>query len=208
RIGFTRRYGQMDPKEREKWIKLLKENSSVIAFEEAANSEGLSLVDKLKDSVILGSNFQNWSMIRTHNTQYGYINITYIPPTQVDSYITECLEVVTMPVTNAIPMDTLFDVEKQQIQKDADENVEFHVLEESPLEIIYTYSHPKDHLQCNALVRGFHTDYGYYSIRYKRGLDRQLKKPEILQWKEKLKSISVKPSLAGSTNVVRESRND
>ena len=196
RIGFTRRYGQMDPKEREKWIKLLRENVSVIAFEEGDNSEGLSLVSKLKDYVVLGPNFQNWSMINTFSSEYGVTNICYNPSTQVDQKISENLDFIIMPNTRDLSFDQFFAMEKKFIQDGAQKKIEFRVLEESPSEVIYTYSCRADHLQRNAVVRATLTDYGYYSINYYRNLDGHMNEEEILNWKEKLKSICIKKPLS------------
>lgn len=197
RVGFTRKNGQMCPEEREKWIKLLRENSSVVSFQEGKTFPGLSLVEKLNDSVSLGPNFLNWKRINTFAFENGYTIISYIPPTQVVPYVTECLESVTMPNVNEATLAQLFEVEKKCIRERADRKVPFQVLEQSPSEVIYTYCHPRDHLQCNAVVRTFLTDHGYYSIIYKHGLTRHMKKEEILKWQEKLKSICIKTPLKG-----------
>jgi hypothetical protein len=46
RVGFTRKNAEMSPAEREKWIKLLKESTSVVSYQQAINiSKGFSLVD-------------------------------------------------------------------------------------------------------------------------------------------------------------------
>ncbi len=196
RVGYTKKNEQMNSEEREKWIKLLKNNASVVPFREGACIEGLSMVDKLKDSVALGANFQNWKIIDSFVNANGCALNTYIPPMEDCPSVTEGLETFTMPTTVISSVTKFFEIEKEGLRSKVGVDVECHVLEQSPSEIIYSYCHPKDHLQCNAVVRTFLTDRGYYSISYKHGLMGEMSKEEILEWKEKLKTILVEvPSI-------------
>lgn len=191
RVGFTRKNEMMNPDEREMWIKLLKENASVVPFQEGTNSDCLSLADKFKDSLTIGDYFHDWEIIGTFIAENGYTRVRRIPPSET-GYVTECIEVVTMPNVKALPIDLFFQTEIDLINGRTHMKVKFHVLQKSTSEVIYVYSHPKDHLQLNAVVRTFITDRGYYSISYKRGLAGQMQKEEILKWKEKLQAIQVK----------------
>jgi len=191
RVGFTRKNGQMSLEEREKWVNLLKENSSVVSFQEGRLSPALSMVEKLRDSVSLGPNFLDWKKINTYAFENGFTAICYIPSTHIGSYVTECLELVTMPNVNAVSLNQFFEAEKKLIREKTDKKVNFRVIERSPCEIIYSYSHPKDHLQCNAVVRIFISERGYYSFSYKLGLTGSMQKEEILLWKDRLKTINI-----------------
>lgn len=191
RVGFTRKNGPMSSEERAKWIQLLRENSSVVSFEDGRCIEGFSMVEKLQNSASLGAHFHSWRKINQFAFETGYSLACYIPPTQVDSYVAECLEIVTMPNVKLAPLADFFEIEKKFVQDKTSKKVRFHILEQSPTEIIYCYCHPKDHLQCNAVVRTFLTDHGYYSISYKKGIEGRMQKEERMSWVEKLKTIQV-----------------
>lgn len=198
RLGYTKKNKQMNSEEREKWIKLLKNNSSVVSFREAAYNEGLSMVDKLKDLVALGPNFQNWKIVDSFAYANGCALTTYIPPMEDCICVTEGLETFTMPTSVISSVTKFFEVEKKGLKSKVGVDVECHIIEQSPSEIIYSYCHPKDHLHCNAVVRTFLTDRGYYSISYKHGLMGKMSMEEISDWKEKLKTILVEvPEEAG-----------
>lgn len=194
RIGFTRKNAEMNAAEREGWIKLLKENTSVVSFEEAANtSEGLSMVDRIKNSVDLGSAFQDWTVLDTFVYDNGYTLVSRISPAQQrESYIAECLEVATKPISDPISIDKLIKLERT-IAQGKSKKVKFRVIKKTPTEVIYTYSYPKDHLILNAVVRAFDSDQGYYSISYKHGLNNEImKEDEIQHWVEKLEAIKIR----------------
>lgn len=186
RVGITRKNRHMNPEERTTWIKLLRENTSVVPFQQAKT--GISLVEKLQYTVSLGSHFQGWATVHYCTLENGY-SIVYHTPPQSES--NECLVVTTMPNITAAPLTKLVNLEKQCIREKISPKVEFHTLEHSPNEIIYTYHYPKDDLQLNALVRAFLTDHGYYSISYKKRLEGPIPQDELTNWQAKLKSILV-----------------
>jgi hypothetical protein len=192
RIGFTRQNAEIDTDEREKWIQLFKKSTSLVSFEDAASaSDGLSMADKFKDSLNLGPIFQDWQVHHTYSMDNGWTQNCRIPSSQDGYYITECLEVTTMPVLDTNSVDQLFTIEKDQVRKDCMRNVKFHILKKTPNEIIYYYSHPKDLLQLTGVVRTVFSHRGYYSITYKRGLEAEMKKADILQWAKQLQRIEV-----------------
>ncbi len=49
RVAFTRKNNEMNAEERDKWIQLLKEKSSLVSFPKAIHSNGLSMANNLKD---------------------------------------------------------------------------------------------------------------------------------------------------------------
>ena len=61
-IRYINRNFEMDSDKREEQIKLLKDSASVVSIEEAANSNGLSMIEKLCDSLDLGSIFNEWQV--------------------------------------------------------------------------------------------------------------------------------------------------
>jgi hypothetical protein len=189
RVGFTRKNGPMSSEERAKWIQLLRENSSVVSFQDGGYIEGFSMVEKLQNSVYVGAHFRDWRRINQFAFETGYSLVCFIPPTQVDSYVAECLEIVTVPNVKLAPLANFFEIEKKCVQEKTSKKMRFHILEQSPTEIIYCYCHPKDHLQLNAVVRTFLTEHGYYSISYKKGLEGRMQKEEMRSWMEKLKTI-------------------
>lgn len=191
RVGFTRRNNHMSSEERIKWIQLLRKNSSVVPFQDGRYTEGLSMVEKLQDSVSVGAHFHDWSRISQFAFETGYSLTCFIPPTQIDSYVVECLEILTMPNVKLAFLTDFFEIEKKCVQDNTFKKVKFHILEQSPTEIIYYYFHPRDHLQLNAVVRTFLTEHGYYSISYKKGLEGQMQQEEMKPWIEKLKTIRV-----------------
>ena len=192
RIGFTRKNNEMNLDEREKWIELLRESVSVVSMEEARNiPHGLSMVDKLKDSLDLGATFRDWKVINTYNFEMGYTMVISIPPSQKENeYIIECLEMTTTPNFNSVSIDKFFETEKM-ILHSRSEKVNFTILKKTPNEIIYSFVHPKDHLLLTGVVRSFISNHGYYSICYKYGLPNELSKEKVLQWKECLEAIKI-----------------
>lgn len=197
RVGFTRKNGPMSSEERAKWIQLLRENSSVVSFQDASRIEGFSMAEKLQNSVSVGKHFSDWRKISHFAFETGYSLVCFIPPTtQEGSYIDECLEIVTVPNINQASLAKFFEVEKKFVQDNTSKEVRFHILEQSPNEIIYCYCHPRDHLNLNAVVRAFLTNHGYYSIIYKKGLEGQMQKEKMKSWMEKLKTIQVRRPLS------------
>ncbi|MBS0621348.1 MAG: hypothetical protein JSR80_00075 [Verrucomicrobia bacterium] len=191
RVGFTRKYRLMSAEEREKWIKLLKENISILPFQEGSQIEGISMAEALKDSISLGVKFQNWEAVMKVTTKEGISLIRHLPPTHVGPEVIESLDTTIGSLHFFPSLDRFIEMEKEYIRDKAPRKVKFRTLERSPSEIIYSYSYPKDHLQLNAVVRTFRTDHGYYSISYKHSLKGKLQKDEILQWQENLKAICV-----------------
>ena len=189
-IGFTKKNEIMSGEEREKWINLLKENISIISFQEGIKSKGLSLANKLKDSLSLGSNFRDWRIENVFSLNDGFTLVCYIPPSQLSGYITECLEVITKPNVQERSLDQFLESEKALIQEKFYSNIQ--VLEKSQKEVIYAYSYPKNNLKVNAIIRTFLTDHAYYSINYKHGFEGLMGEEESLKWQEKLKIIHVK----------------
>ncbi len=192
RIGFTKKNGIMSSDERQKWINLLRENTSLVSFQEGVKSNGLSLMNNLQNSVsIETTNFNDWVVLNTFSFGNGFTSVCYIPTSQVGEYLTECLEVVTGPNPQELSLNQFFDRTTAFI-KEKHNKIDIQVLQRSPKEIIFTYTHPQDHLQVNSVVRLFLTDHGCYSITYKRGLEGLMEKGESLKWQEKLKTIQTK----------------
>ena len=193
RIAFAKRYSEMSVVEREKWIKLLRESVTVVPIESAINnSNGFSMAENFKDSVDLGATFQDWSTTNTCVLENGYTLVCHIPPSQKTSYITECLEVTTMPNFHECCLDQFFEIERKIIQNSSPKKVRFQMLKQSPSEVIYCYSHPADHLVLTVIVRTFLANQGYYSISYRRGLPAKMKQAKISQWQRKLETIKIR----------------
>ena len=192
-VAFTRKSAEMSPDERGKWIKLLKESASVVSFKEAGDiPDGISMVDWLKDSLDLGPVFKRWRVTNTSAIDSGWTMVCRVPISQTEAYITECLEEVTAPILNATSsIDQLFEMEKENAQKRSPKKVEFHILEKSSTEVIYSYSYPQDNLQVTAVARSFISNQAYYFIVYKRGLKEEIKKEDILKWKKLLEMIKI-----------------
>lgn len=197
RVVFTRKHTEMSPEEREKWIRLLKESATVVSFEEATHaSEGFSMADRFKDSLDLGCVFQGWRIVNIIRLDIGHTLVCRISPSQTEAYITECLEVLTVPNWNPsldpFLIDTLFETEKEALQEQLPQKVIFHILKRSPNEIIYSYSYPENQLQITGVVRSFTSDRGYYSVSYKHALTEEMRKEEILKWQEHLEAIKIR----------------
>lgn len=193
RVGFTRKYSKMSPAEREKWISLLQESSSLVRLETALKeAKKLSITDKIKDTISLGEAFKDWKEINTFAFDTGYTIVTRIPPGQNEERVLECVETTTMPNVRGLSVGQLFEREKQALLANS-KKIKFNVLYTSPIETIYSFAYPnEDKLIVNGVVRLFITDYGYYSICYKHGLPEKLSKDEIQKWKERLKAVKVR----------------
>lgn len=193
RVAFTRKYKEMSPKEREQCIEILRNSTSLVSAEEAKkHPEALSILDKIKNSLVLGEAFKTWKELQCYSFETGYTVSAHVPPSFDGNYVDECLEITTLPSSGEASIEQLFEGEKKLIRKKSSDPIEFPVLKKTSHEIIYSFCHPKDHLLVTGIVRTFLTDKGYYSICYKRGLPDKLKTEEILQWKEVLEKIEVR----------------
>lgn len=193
-IVVTHPNGEMSPADREKWINTLKESASVAPYDEAAKTtQSLSMAERTMNSLDLGETFQDWKTVSTYLSDTGYTLACRIPPGHSESLITECLELATMPnLNNNASLQKLFEIEKESVSKSSPTKVNFDILKKSPTEVIYSYSCPRNSLCLTGVVRSFITDRGYYSISYRRGLDKEMKKDEILQAKDRLETIKVR----------------
>lgn len=192
RIGFTRKNKEMSSEERDRYIKSLCASVSVVSIEEAKHStQALSILDRVKDSVNLGKAFENWKEVDTYTFMNGHTMVIRVPSDFKGGYIDECLEVTTKPNLYETTIDQLFEIEKENFQKKSANPIKFSIHKRLPNEIIYSFTHPHDHLQVTAVVRTFLADNGYYSIRYKRGLPKKLRPEEVQLWKEKLEAIKI-----------------
>lgn len=191
RIGFTRRNREMTPDEQNKWIKLFRESAMVVSLEEAIHNKGLSMADKVKDTLDIKSAFPDWEVLLSHSLPQGYSSTCFVPSSQKESYITEGLEVITMPDSHA-SIELIFEGEKQSIQKKFSEEIKYDILKQSLTEWIYSYSHPRDLLRVTSVTRAFITDQGYYSVSYKFCQPTDLDREKILYWKERLETIKFK----------------
>ena len=193
RIGFTRKNKEMSSEERERCIKSLQDSVAVVSIEKAkSEAQALSILDRVKDSLNLGKAFENWKEINTYTFENGYTMVTRVPPAFKGGYVDECLEVSTMPNIYEAAIGQLFEVEKKSVQKKSSNPIKFSILKKSPTEIIYSFTHPQDHLQVTGVVRILLSDQGYYSICYKRGLSRELKIEEVQLWKTRLEEIKIR----------------
>jgi hypothetical protein len=193
RVGFTKKNALMSTEEKKKWIKILKENTSVVPFDGHSKPMELSMVDHVVASFELGDEFSDWQLANNFVFDNGHVLRAYIPPSQEGaSYISECLEITTKPNVTEISMNDFFESEKSEVFNKNKRKTKFKVLHESPEEITYCYSQPQDHLQVNAVVRTLVNDYGYYSISYRTGIKGDMEKEDVLRWEEKLKAIPIK----------------
>lgn len=194
RIGFSRKNREMSSDEREQCIKLLKDSVSLVSIKEGHRSvQGLSMVDRLKDSLHLGEAFGRWKVLTTYGFENGYTMVIHVPPSFNGGYVAECLEVTTMPnIYEASTMDRLFEIEKESIQKKSTQKIKFRLLKQADKEVIYSFAYPQDNLQVTGVARSFLSAQGYYSISYKRGLASELKPEEVQIWKAKLEAIKIR----------------
>lgn len=193
RIGFTKKNKEMTFEERAQSIKSLRDFVSVVTIEEAKDAiNGLSLVDRVKDSLNLGKTFENWKKVNTYLFERGYNVVLRVPENFKGEYIDECLEITTMPNIYELKIDQVFQAEKMGVQQKSSNPIQFSILKKSATELIYNFTHPQDHLQVTGVVRILLSDQGYYSMSYKRGLATELTPQEIQLWKSRLEDIKIK----------------
>ncbi len=192
-LSFTRKNAVMSSSERKNWIKQLRESSSIVPMQKINNiSRGLSMADRLKDSLDLGAVFQDWKELHTYVMDNGYTLVCRIPSTQTGGVVSECLEVITMPNIYGLPLEDFYEIDRNRVQENSPAIIKFDVLKNSPTEIIYSYSHPRDDLHRSVVTKALMTNLGYYSINYIRGLPSALTKEEVHQWKDRLDLIKIK----------------
>jgi len=128
RVLFVTQNSAMSAEKRKKWVQLFKESASLVPFEVASREDGLSMADKLKDSLNLGPLFQSWELKTIHSVENAYTMVRRIPPSQTREYITECIEAVSAPPFGRETIDPLYEMQKNQAKRDYAENIRFHIL--------------------------------------------------------------------------------
>lgn len=106
-------------------------------------------------------------------------------------YISECLEIITLPNICSYSIERYFEREKMYL-KERLKNQEPIVLRKSQNEIVYKYSHPTDHFIHNAIIRSFTTNKGYYSIAYRIELSECISEKEVERIEKLLQEIDLK----------------
>lgn len=185
--------GPVTNDEQQKQIVLLKDNVYIEPFGEALNTDGLSLVNIVNNSINLGENFQNWKLIHSYKSSNGYTIDSYLSPLQdvsiKESEITECLEVFTFPIGRLDKLRGNIAIEMNHLKEMFNE-LKITALENSPTEMIYSFHGSLNNgLMVSGVVRSFMTDHGYYSFHSKRMLNKILGKEKIDREVQLLKSI-------------------
>ena len=194
RVGITVRGKQPTPQEKETWLKALRESADVVSLQTATDSfHGLSMVERIRDSFDIHEKLPDWTVANMfYYPSMECSLVAWIPPSQVGLlYIDECIEIFSIPANSQMTTDGMLEIQKSFAQKHSVEEIDFEVLKQTPTEIIYISSYPKDHLLCNLVVRGLLFDQTYYTVSYMRGLTEKLSEEEILKWKNKLETLEI-----------------
>lgn len=159
-----------------------------------------SLPDKLQSSLDLGD-FKDWNYLDSYSFSNGLTMVLRTPPWFKGDFVSEGLEITTMPLMNA-SVDHFFETEKNFIENQANRKINFHILKKSPTEVVYYYVRPffKKSIHINGVVRTFVTEQGYYSIHYKLGLPDEMPLEMVLKWKEQLERVKVTSFLQEAPN--------
>lgn len=192
RIGFNKRHRPITREERSKWIKLLKENVSILPASEANHVRGLSLVEKVKKSISLGGHFADWRVKYNKINDQGVSIFGYVPREQSDTdVLRESLDITTTSNIHGLSLNEQFQREKKAHRESADKILAFHVLDKSSNEITYTFSHPHEKHYLHMVVRSIVTDHACYSFCYRKIYKTKESLDEALAT-TKLKSIQIK----------------
>lgn len=192
RIGYTQKNVAMKSEERQKWINLLKDSYSIVSVDEAKHiKNGLSIVNKFRESLNLGEMFNGWKSVDSVIFDDGMTIETLIPSSQKKSLITESLDVLTMPSIAGATVNQYFENEQEILWKTISNEIKFEILKKTADELIYSYSYSDLGLRFTTVARVITTDLGFYSLYYKRGLKKGLHEEEILKWKEWLEAAQV-----------------
>lgn len=182
----------MSAGERKKWIKILKENVFVTAYEAAARGhEGFSLADPILGSLDLGEVFCHWQAADMQIMDNGHARVRYCPFLSPEAYFLEQLEVITWHNVYNDSLDKILEQEKSFVEKTLNNKVEFHFLKKTPTEVIYRCSRQDDLLKVSAVVRTFISAQGVYSLCYWKKGPTDLTEKEILQVRGNLEAIKI-----------------
>jgi len=193
-VSITRKKAPTTQLEKEEWIKILKNNFTVLPWAQAAKMEGLSLPALFRSKLELGAAFDSWKRRHTYLFSTGFTETCYVPPEQSGDFGTECLEIQTRVGLNVAPIEKVFDTEKKIFEERAEDSpVKFQVLRKSPTEITYSFTHwiPHLKLQLTGVVRTISSENGNYSFVYKRALPEEMKQEEVKHWKNQLEKIII-----------------
>lgn len=193
RVGFTRRNREMASIERQHWIDLLGDCVSLVNTEGVQSSpNGLSILDRLKDSVDLGEAFDNWKVTDTYTFETGYAMVIRVPPSSSVDYVTESLEVATAPNASNCPLTQGFEIEKKSIMQLSERKAKFHVLKQTDQEIIYKFVYPQRGSKITGVTRTILSDRGYCSISHKSASPSELKPKEVQMWRRRLEAVKIR----------------
>ncbi|MBX9744390.1 MAG: hypothetical protein K2X08_04170 [Chlamydiales bacterium] len=193
RIGYTQKNAELTPEERLKWINRLKDSYSIMSVDEVKHMKnGLSIVNRFRESLDLGETFNGWKSVDYVMLDNGMTMETFIPSSQKKPLITESFDVLTMPGVVGLTVGEYFESEQETLRKSLSKKIKFDVLKKTANELIYSYSYSDAGLRFTIVSRAIITDLGFYSLYYKSGLKKDLNKEEILQWKEALEAAQVR----------------
>ncbi len=189
-IKFTTKELPLSSSDKQCWIDLFRNSTSVVPHEEAMNSStGLSIPKGFPDNLDLGPTFYEWPVISTYGFSNNAYQITRVSPKQKADYVAECLEVTSMPFTKKTPMEKVYEVQKEMLQAKTTKKATFELIELNTNELIFYYAYPKDFLTLNGISRVFFHGSDYYAVTYIRGLPNNMEKRDILSWANELKLI-------------------
>ena len=183
-VRISRGTGEMKEKERAVNIALLKKAARVVPFEEAAlHREGLSLVERL-NVVDFGDAFEDWRLFIT--SAYGHYS--FVPCYHLEKgELGEHLHLVMKRLVNGMSISPFFEMEKKEIKRGA----KIRILNQSPTEVIYSYTYKDDGDYVVGVVRSFIEDQGYYSIAYETELPHKLKNEDVARVKVELEKLKI-----------------
>ncbi len=195
RIGFTHLNEVINSDLRSKWIQLLSESVSFISPKDlTVQPKDLSLIVRFSDLIDSGPDFSDWKVINNLVLENNVTSFTLIPPDHNEAYITECIDIMTMPLgphNKLSTTDKLFQLEEKLIATKFSKKPKIQILEKSTGEINFTYQSTVNNILVTNVARALMTPFHYLSIHYKKGLF-PLTEEEILMKKKQLEAFKNK----------------
>ncbi len=187
RIAITQRGSVMSDSEREKAISQLR-GGGVLPTDKARRLFDQSIVGWVHEFEG-GGFFKDWEPFQSQRSCNATQVDLYIPPMTDGSYI-EGLEVTMRPDTGE-ELCELFEMEKKDVQKRLNRQMQFHTLASSDDEVTFYCSYPSQRSVMNQIIRMAFSNGRFYQLNMKREADEPISKGGMKYWEEKLKTIEL-----------------
>lgn len=201
-VGYAKCKSFMTEQEKEKWIKILKENVFIVPFKKAASFPGFSFNEHLNYLDSLPAPLDSWKPYKALCFNNGIKHISFIDPIAIHKHhihVYKDFQVKVIPFFHnkvdislfynyAINQNTL----KKQLEEQGKQDlIEHQTFLQSEKEMVFTYSFPAGERAITSVNRIVMGADRAYLFNYTDSSPEKLTPQEIEQWIQRLKTVNV-----------------